>query len=266
MHASLMSRVIGVTFLLLQLAVAQPTHPAAQARLFCGTDATGFSGENGQIAIVPVSGSSVVGRIVVFDLSFPLNGISNFRSGLIAGQPETVSAAVGDTLRELALTALVQPPQLTLTIAPGTNSFSPTCCEEQMVVFPPGPTGLLYHAHYGDVIQQIVLDSNGESEVKATYQQPDVVGMATDGVSLWISNWDGRQVGTWDPKTNIFTPLFSTPGNAGALAWDVANGVLWVGMDGGSVIPYNSVGQQLGPGFMPFGAIGGTVDGLAFVP
>jgi hypothetical protein len=253
---------IGVTFLFLEAAVAQ-INPAEQARLYCGTDNTGFSGENGQIAVVPVNGAAVSGKIVIFDLSFPLNGVTNLRSGLLAGQPESTSSVVGDTLRQLALTAINEPPELTLTIPPGPNSFSAACCDEQMVV---APDGHWYHAHYPDVIQRVVKDPNGESEVTATYEQADIVGMATDGVNIWISNWDTRQVGTWSPATNIFTPVFTTPDGAGALAWDVANGVLWVGMLGGSVIPYNATGQQLGPGFMPFGVISNTIDGLAFVP
>jgi streptogramin lyase len=129
------------------------------------------------------------------------------------------------------------------------------------------PNGNFYHAHYSDSIQQLGMQS-GQSVVLQTFPQTDVVGMASDGVSIWITNWGAGQVGTWDPTTNVFTPVFSTPSSAGGLAWDVANGVLWVGMSGGSVIPYDATGKQLGAGFQPFGNIGGanTVDGLAFVP
>ena len=73
-------------------------------------------------------------------------------------------------------------------------------------------------------------------------------------------------MGTWDPSTNVFTKVFSTPADAGALAWDLKNHVLWVGMSDGSVIPYSATGKQLGNGFQPFGSINNTIDGLAFVP
>lgn len=263
MHFGLIAQVTVATLLSFAASVAQSNPPAQQPHLYCGTDATGFSGENGQIAVVPVNGPAVAGKIMLFNLAFPLNGITNLRSGLMAGQPESTTGAVGDTLRELGLTAINQPPVLTLTIPPGPHSFSAGCCEEQMVV---APDGHWYHAHYPDVIQRIIKDPNGESEVTASFNQSHVVGMATDGLLIWISKWDDREVGTWDPTSNVFTSLFTTPSDAGALAWDVTNGVLWIGMDGGSVIPYNASGQQLGPGFMPFGSIGGTVDGLAFVP
>jgi hypothetical protein len=131
-----------------------------------------------------------------------------------------------------------------------------------MVVF----KGKLYHAHYSDVIQRLVRDSSGDSEVAQTWDQSGIVGMATDGNNIWISNWSSGQVGTWNPETNTFTPVFSTPSSPGGLAWDVANGVLWVGMEGGSVIPYDATGNQLGNGFQPFGSISDTIDGLAFVP
>jgi hypothetical protein len=262
MNAHSIIRVIGLTFLFLEATVAQSNQTAGHARLYCGTDTTGFSGENGQIAVVPVNGAAVTGPTTLFNLDYPLNGITNLSPGLLVGQPETVNSVVGDTLRELKIPATNTPPVLALTIPPGPDSFSAACCEEQMVL---APDGFIYHAHYGDVIQRIFRDSSGESEVTKTYAQSDVVGMATDGVSIWISKWSGQAVGTWDPTTNVFTSVFFTPHEAGALAWDVANGVLWVGMEGGMVLPYNASGQQLGAGFMPFGIINGTVDGLAFV-
>jgi hypothetical protein len=30
----------------------------------------------------------------------------------------------------------------------------------------------------------------------------------------------GQQVGIWDPATNTFTPVFTTPDLAGGVAWD----------------------------------------------
>jgi len=85
------------------------------------------------------------------------------------------------------------------------------------------------------------------------------------GNTIWITQWSAQKVGTWDPSTNTFTMKFATPANAGGLAYDPVNGILWVGLQGGSVVPYDLNGNQQGPGFSPFGAITDTVDGLEFV-
>ncbi len=247
---------IGVQqFAAAQDALASTSSP----KLYCGTDQSGFSGMDGQLAVVHTNGPLIVGSVQLFNLTVPLNGITFANTFLWAGQPEDVGSVAGNTLRKISLNL---PPTVLSTVPPGSNSFSSACCNEHMVVF----KGNLYHAHYNDVIQQLTIDSSGNSEVTQTYAQSNVVGMASDGVKIWISKWDDRQVGTWDPSTNIFTPVFSTPDDAGALAWDLQNHVLWVGMSGGSVIPYSATGKQVGKGFHPFGNISNTVDGLAFVP
>ena len=255
---------LGITaaLLLLGAGIPQGTTPGTpQPRLYCGTDQSGFNSMNGQLAVVRTNGPQTISPIKIFNLNFPLNGITATPDFLLAGQPEDVGGARGNIWRELSLSLTA--PALLRTIPPGSNSFSSSCCNEQMVAV---GDGTFYHAHYGDVIQQIFIDSAGQSEVLKNFKQSDVVGMATDGVQFWITNWDLHQVGTWDPATNTFTVVFTTPADAGALAWDTANGVLWVGMLGGSVIPYDATGKQLGPGFQPFGSISNTVDGLAFVP
>jgi hypothetical protein len=82
---------------------------------------------------------------------------------------------------------------------------------------------------------------------------------------LWITNWAAQQVGTWNPGTNIFTPVFSVPDLAGALAYDPDSNIMWVGQAGGLVAPYSLTGTLLGAGFLPFGAISNTIDGLTFL-
>lgn len=232
----------------------------ARATLFCGTDESGFDGMNGELAIVRTSGPHILGSAQVYNLDVPVNGISFDSSFLWAGQPEDVGSVAGNTLRHISISL---PPTVISTIEPGSNSFSAECCNEQMLEF----KGILFHVHYGTGIQLLAIDSSGDSEVTQTYSQTDAVGIATDGVKIWISLWSNKQVGTWDPATNTFTSMFSTPSNAGGLAWDVANHVLWVGMEGGSVLPYDAAGKQLGPGFQPFGNTGSdTIDGVALVP
>ena len=91
------------------------------------------------------------------------------------------------------------------------------------------------------------------------------------GSTIWSTHWNARQVGTWDPATNTFTPVFTTPQLAGALAYDPGAGILWVGQLGGMVVPYSLAGAQLGPGFNAIAGLGlppgtniDTVDGLTF--
>jgi streptogramin lyase len=121
---------------------------------------------------------------------------------------------------------------------------------------------VLYHAYYNTEIEQ--LDPVTGAAVGAPIAQPDVVGMANVGGTVWISHWGGRTVGTWDPGTNVYTPMFSTPSNAGGLAYDPDSNILWVGLQGGFVVPYTLAGVALNAGFQPFGAINDTIDGLTF--
>ncbi|TAK89974.1 MAG: PEP-CTERM sorting domain-containing protein [Burkholderiaceae bacterium] len=127
--------------------------------------------------------------------------------------------------------------------------------------------GKLYHAHWVDNIQQI---NPVTGAVLATFDQPQVVGMALVGGTIWITHWANQQVGIWDPNTNIFTPVFNTPQLAGALAYDPSAGILWVGQLGGQILPYDLLGNLLGPGFNPIAALNlgvniDTVDGLTFL-
>jgi PEP-CTERM motif-containing protein len=139
------------------------------------------------------------------------------------------------------------------------GGFPSGCCNEDMAYDP--VTNVLYHAHYATNIQAL---NPTDGSVITTYNQTDVVGMAHVGTTIWISKWNGRSVGTWDPVTNTYTAVFSTPTNAGGLAYDPFSGVLWVGAQGGTVTPYDLLGNVLGPSFQPFGAINDTIDGLVF--
>jgi glutamine cyclotransferase len=105
------------------------------------------------------------------------------------------------------------------------------------------------------------------AQLMSAYGQPGVVGITFVGNTIWITHWSAQQVGTWDPATNTFTMKFSTaPSNAGGLAYDPVNGILWVGLQGGSIVPYNPVtGSPLNAGFSPLNTGGDTVDGLEFV-
>jgi len=89
-------------------------------KLYCGTDATSFAGENGQLAVVRTSGASIVGKVEVFNLDAPLNGITFGNFSLWAGQPEDVNGVAGNTLRKVSVS---NPPEVLNTIEPGRVSL-----------------------------------------------------------------------------------------------------------------------------------------------
>lgn len=121
----------------------------------------------------------------------------------------------------------------------------------------------LYAAHYVNQIRK--LDAAGNL-IEFDTTGLETLGVAVIGNDVWISDWSGKKVGIWNFATNTFTSKFSTPNFAGGLAYDPESNVLWVGMRGGLVVPYNPVtGTAINAGFQPFGAINDTIDGLAFV-
>ena len=102
-----------------------------------------------------------------------------------------------------------------------------------------------------------------------SYVQSDVVGATFVGPTLWLSKWSAQQVGTFNPGTNSFTPVFSTASLAGGLAYDSSNNLLWVGRQGGDLEAWSLDGAVpalvAGSGTQPFGPIGDTIDGVAFI-
>ena len=237
---------VGVVALAL---MAIPLPARATGTLFIGTDTEEFNGASASYLFkATVNGPNLVSEISV-PLNFPLNGLGDGPGFLYSGDPNT------NTLRTIDYNGNL----LTSTTA----GFPNTCCNEEMQFF----GGNLYHVHWSDNIQQIDPTTGA---VLATFAQSDVVGMAQVGSQLWITHWSTQQVGTWDPGTNIFTPIFSTPQLAGALAFDPSSNILWVGQLGGMVIPYDLAGNQLGVGFNALSPLAGlglnldTVDGMTF--
>lgn len=218
--------------------------------LFIAADTEDFAGVlPDRLGKWDVTGATVNSSTII-NTGFFLNGLADAGGKLLTGTP------VANTLRYVAFD--------------GTDlgSFSASgipngpCCNEEML-FVPQPSGpaTIYHAHYSDVIAQIDLSGN----LVQSFNQNDVVGMALVGGDIWISKWGSRQVGIWDPLTDTFTSKFSTPANAGGLAYDPIGDLLWVGMQGGTVTPYSLAGAVLGDSFQPFGNIGDTIDGLTFL-
>jgi hypothetical protein len=222
---------------------------AAGGTLFIGTDENTFNGVlPDQLGVATVNGANVVGT-TVYSTSFHINGMTDVsgQNFLLAGDPR--SGLINKVSYTGALLGTIPVPG----IATG-------CCNEDMIW-----TGTqLYHAQYNNGIQLIDLNTG---TVLSTQPEPGVVGMAYAKGNIWISLWAQHEVGIWNPSTNVFTFEFSTPSNAGGLAYDPFNGVMWVGLGGGTVVPYTLAGVALNAGFQPFGPTseGDTIDGLAFL-
>jgi hypothetical protein len=165
---------------------------------------------------------------------------------LYSGDPLTSAQSVIETDGDLVST--------------GAGPLPAACCNEDIAF--DGTN--LWRAHWFDgPLFRFLPDGT----VVATYDQTDVVGATFVGSTLWLTKWSAMQVGTFDPTTNTFTPMFSTATNAGGLAYDAANNLLWVGRLGGWVEAWDLDTLTIVPGsaFQPFGAIPDTIDGLAFI-
>ena len=234
----------------LAVLVAGAIGNASAGTLFIGTDTEEFNFLNASYLMkVTVNGANFVSQQNI-PLDFPLNGLGDGPGFLYSGDPLT------NTLRTVDYNGGL--------LTSVTGGFPNSCCNEEMQF----AGGKLYHAHYNDNIQQI---DPVTGAVLATFSQPDVVGLALVGSTIWITHWSAQQVGTWDPTTNTFTPVFSTPDLAGALAFDPVADILWVGQLGGQVVPYDLLGNALNTGFNPITALNlgpnvaiDTVDGLTF--
>ena len=221
--------------------------PASAGTLFIGTDANTFDGVlPDQLGVATVNGASFVSQ-TSYATSFHINGLTDVsgQNYLYAGDP------FSNAINTVSYTGAL------ITSTP-ISGMATGCCNEDMIW-----TGSqLYHAQYGNGIQLIDLNTG---TILSTQAQPNVVGMAYANGQIWISQWSAQQVGTWDPATNVFTSVFNTPTDAGGLAFDPINAIMWVGLQGGSVVPYTLAGVALNGGFQPFGQITDTIDGLAFL-
>jgi hypothetical protein len=217
--------------------------------LFIGTDENTFNGVlPDQLGVATVNGANL-GSETNYATTFHINGMTDVtgQNFLYAGDPfSNAINTVSYTGALLASTPI--------------TGMATGCCNEDMIW-----TGTqLYHAQFNNGIQLINLSTGS---IVSTQSQPDVVGMAFANGQIWITHWANQQVGIWDPLTNTFTSVFSTPTAAGGLAFDPTANIMWVGLGGGTVVPYTLAGVPLNAGFQPFGPTSGgdTIDGLAFL-
>jgi hypothetical protein len=223
----------------------------ADGILFTGTDELTFAGTSppDQLGKFTVSGATETGGGII-STAFRMNGLGGGAGFLYTGDPFSNNLITMDYDGNL------------LTSVSGNFNPSGGCCNEDLTV----SGGSLYHVYFdpSQVSGAIQTLDPATGNVLTSQSQNDTVGITDVAGTIWISHWNGMDVGTWDPVTDTFTHVFSTANRAGGLAYDPTSGTLWVGEEGGDVLPFDLLGNPLGPGFQPFGAIGDTVDGLEF--
>jgi PEP-CTERM motif len=247
-----MSSTRGLRTLAPALAIVLAASVSQAGTLFIGADTEDFAQTlPDRLGVADVS-ASVLNSLNIIPLDFFLNGLADAGGYLLAGTPSA------NTLNSVAFDGTL----LGSIAAPGIPNSG--CCNEEMLFVPNagGGADTVYHAHFNDAIRQIDPATGMQLDI---FPQSDVVGMALVGTDIWISKWSAQQVGIWDPVTNMFTPKFNVPSNAGGLAYDPINSIMWVGRQGGWVEPYSLTGSLLNDGFQPFGNIGDTIDGLTFL-
>lgn len=247
-------RLVGLSILVLSLSTGA-TYAAGV--LIAARDTEDFAnsvalGGIDQIAKTTTIGATA-GATTLIDTRFQVNGIGDGGGFLYAG------SAVQNNFLTIDYNGNL--------LTSGTSAgYKTTCCNEDIAYDP--LTNIVYRGSYSTAI--VAVDGTTGALIN-TYAQADVVGMAQVNGTIWISRWGNRDVGTWDPLTNIYTKVFDTDGvgglalNAGGLAYDPFDNILWVGFQQGIVAPWSLTGTRLGDGYKPFGTMNETIDGLVFL-
>jgi hypothetical protein len=227
--------------------------------LIAGRDTEDFAnsvakGGIDQLAKTTTAGA-VAGATALINTNYQVNGIGDKGGGVLYA---------GSAVLDNFLTIDYDGNLLTTGTSAG---YKTTCCNEDIAYDP--LTNTVYRGSYSAAIVAV----NGTTgALISTDPEEDVVGMAHVNGEIWISKWRGREVGTWDPLTGLYTKKFDTDGaggingNAGGLAFDPDNQILWIGFQGGLVTPWSlTTGTRLGDGYQPFGPMDETIDGLVFL-
>lgn len=221
--------------------------------LIAGRDTEDFAATlPDQLAKTTTAGATA-GATTLINTNYQVNGIGDGGGFLYAG-----SAVQNNFLRiDYAGNLLTS----------GTSAgYKTSCCNEDIAYDP--LTNIVYRGLFNDSI--VALNGTTGAPI-ATYAQTDVVGMAHVNGEIWITKWSGREVGTWDPLTNTYVKKFDTDGaggvngNTGGLAFDPGDQILWIGFQGGLVAPWSLTGTRLDAGYLPFGTMSQTIDGLVFL-
>jgi hypothetical protein len=225
----------------------------ASGILIAGRDTEDFAFQGtDQLARTSTTGA-VAGATTLINTSYQVNGIGDGGGFLFAG------SATQDNFLRIGYDG-------TLLTAGTSSGFKNSCCNEDIAYDP--ATDTVYRGEYDSSIVGINATTGA---LLNTYAQSNVVGMAHVNGVIWITKWQDREVGTWDPTTNTYVKKFDTDGaggingNAGGLAYDPFDQILWIGFEGGVVTPWSLTGTRLGDGYKPFGDMADTVDGLVFL-
>jgi hypothetical protein len=246
------------THLAVVLLLIGSTVASGASVLYAGADTEEFNQASppDRIAKMFISGGNVISSQVLAT-SFFVNGLTAIDGSLITGTVGTTatSAADAQTIRTVDQFGVQQS---------SINSLLPT--QQFNEDFAWDGTDL-WRAHFvSSTSGSIRRIDETTGAILDTYDLGfGVVGMTSVGGTLWITDWAGQSVGTWDP-VNGYSLRFRTPASAGGLAYDPTGGLLWVGMSGGTVTPYTLAGVVAGDTIQPFGAgFFATVDGLAII-
>jgi hypothetical protein len=250
---------------LLALAAVLFTFTASVARaggyLWCGTDHEEFSGTKpsflGAYRVDGVTATPLPGApfALPVDPLIHLNGLYATGGYLTAGNPET------NTMSDVTYVGGY------LSGPTAVPAIPDVCCNEDMALDMRDNFNVsVWHVYYNNPGGRIDRLQVASHNLISSHPIDDAVGITIVDCDIWISLWSGRAVGTFDPTTNKFTPVFFTKAQPGGLAFDPTSRLLWIGFQGGEVTPFTLAGVQAGPTVVPFGPLGGnTVDGLDFV-
>lgn len=242
------------TLVRLSILVLSLTAGAAHAGfLIAARDTEDFAATGtDQLAKTTTTGATA-GVTSLINTNYQVNGIGDGGGFLYAG------SAITDNFLKINYDG-------TLISSSTSPAYRNSCCNEDIAYDPASNT--VYRGLWSDAI--VAVNGTTGALIK-TYVQADVVGMAQVNGVIWISKWQGREVGTWDPLTNTYTKKFDTDGaagingNVGGLAFDPDSQILWIGFQGGLVAPWSLAGTKLGDGYQPFGNMAETIDGLVFL-
>lgn len=213
-----------------------------------------------RIAVVTTTGPTV-DSVVIITTDYMVNGMADAGGQLLTGTPQK------PWLRRVQFDGTL----ISSLTAPALN-FGGNCCNEEML-FVPQLVGdpKVYHAKFGSFGGIREIDPVTGVLVQH-FPQSDLVGMALVNGEIWVTRWSNKQILIWDPLSDAYTLQFDldvlglgTLGNAGALAWDPVDQILWLGTSGGRITPFSLAGNQLGPSAQPLGAFSQTIDGLTFL-
>ena len=247
-----MPRIVGFAVVVVLLSCGQTVQ--ADGILFAGTDFEEFGSLQDRIGIFSTVGSNETGGLVV-NVPYAVNGLTTFGD---------VNLLTGTTF----ISDLTEVAKADVTTVLNTfDADTPDAPFNGDLAYD-GTSVWRGHYAWGESGSIRELDANNLTGPALAVHSLDfgVIGMTIAEGDIWITAFSQQLVGTWDPGTNTFSPVFSTlAGNPAGLAYDSLSQVLWVGHSGGLVAPFDLTGTPLGAGFKPFGNINATIDGQAFM-